>query len=113
MPPAPPPAQQAQAKAQGGEQRAPAAAAAAAKCPPTGWQYVDPKGNIQGPFTLLEMQLWNSMGYFRPDLKMRWDPADQFVEFNRLFPPPLEPFVSYPRRSGPPNGAQPNGVGGR
>merc|ERR1712176_437966 len=100
MPPAPPPAQQAQAKAQGGEQRAPATAAAAAKCPPTGWQYVDPKGNIQGPFTLLEMQLWNSMGYFRPDLKMRWDDTDPFVEFNKLFPPPLVPFESYPKRAG-------------
>lgn len=66
-------------------------------CPATGWQYVDPKGKVQGPFTLLEMQLWNSMGYFRADLPMRFDPADPFVELNKLFPPPLVPFESYPR----------------
>merc|ERR1711879_1020372 len=65
-------------------------------CPQTGWQYVDPKGNIQGPFTLVEMNLWNSIGYFRPDLPMRCDPGDAFVEINKLFPPPSIPFESYP-----------------
>mmetsp|Transcript_400 Transcript_400/g.1242 ORF Transcript_400/g.1242 Transcript_400/m.1242 type:complete len:88 (-) Transcript_400:226-489(-) len=76
-------------------------------CPATGWQYVDPKGNIQGPFTLLEMQLWNSMGYFRPELCMRCDANDPFVEFSKLFPPHLVPFESYPRRPAA------NGMGGR
>jgi len=67
-------------------------------CPQAGWQYVDPKGNVQGPFTLLEMQLWNSMGYFRPDLPMRCDQNDSFLELQKMFPPGTEPFVSYPRR---------------
>mmetsp|Transcript_120599 Transcript_120599/g.234885 ORF Transcript_120599/g.234885 Transcript_120599/m.234885 type:complete len:99 (-) Transcript_120599:90-386(-) len=67
-------------------------------CPTTGWQYVDPKKNVHGPFTLIEMHLWNSLGYFRPDLLMRCDPTDPFIEFNKLFPPPLIPFESYPRR---------------
>mmetsp|Transcript_115390 Transcript_115390/g.372848 ORF Transcript_115390/g.372848 Transcript_115390/m.372848 type:complete len:771 (+) Transcript_115390:155-2467(+) len=67
-------------------------------CPSTGWQYVDPKQNIQGPFTLLEMQQWNSMGYFRPDLPMRCDPSDKFVPFAELFPHPMIPFQSYPNR---------------
>jgi len=93
---------QAQAQDQGGDKR---------NCPPTGWQYVDPKGNVQGPFTLLEMQLWNSMGYFRPDLPMRCDPTDPFVEFNKLFPPPLVPFESCPRRVASNGGAV--GMGGR
>lgn len=66
--------------------------------PQSGWQYVDPKQNIQGPFTLLEMQQWNAMGYFRPELPMRCDPADAFVPFAELFPHPLIPFQSYPRR---------------
>ncbi|CAE7484692.1 eif-2A, partial [Symbiodinium sp. KB8] len=40
-------------------------------CPATGWQYIDPKNQIQGPFSLLEMQQWYHMNYFRPELKMR------------------------------------------
>jgi len=48
---------------------------------------------------LLEMQLWHSMGYFRDDLLMRCHPEDPFVEFIKLFPPPLVPFESYPRRA--------------
>mmetsp|Transcript_937 Transcript_937/g.1630 ORF Transcript_937/g.1630 Transcript_937/m.1630 type:complete len:733 (+) Transcript_937:368-2566(+) len=67
-------------------------------CPNTGWQYVDPRQNIQGPFTLLEMQQWHSMGYFRPDLPMRCDPGDRFLPFKDLFPHPLVPFKAYPRR---------------
>merc|ERR1719498_2038706 len=67
--------------------------------PESGWQYVDPKGNIQGPFTLQEMQLWNSMGYFRADLKMRWDDGE-FVEYNKIFPAG-QAFQVPPRR---PNG---------
>lgn len=67
-------------------------------CPTTGWQYVDPKQKIQGPFTLLEMQQWNSMGYFRPDLPMRCDTSDAFVPFAELYPHPLIPFQSYPNR---------------
>lgn len=73
---------------------------------------MDPRGNIQGPFTLIEMQLWHSMGYFRPDLPMRCDAGDPFIEFNKLFPPPLVPFESYPRRAVPSNGAAVS-MGGR
>lgn len=97
------PAQQPQTQVQGENQWV---------CPATGWQYVDPKGNIQGPFTLLEMQLWNTMGYFRPDLLMRCDPGDHFVEFGQLFPPPSIPFESYPRRITSSNGGAVN-LGGR
>jgi len=69
-------------------------------CPTTGWQYVDPRKNIQGPFALVEMQHWNSMGYFRPDLPMRCDPSDPFVPFAELYPHPMIPFQSYPNRPG-------------
>lgn len=68
------------------------------QCPTNGWQYVDPKGQIQGPFTLLEMQQWYYMNYFRPELPMRCCPTDSFVEFSSLFPHPSVPFQSYPKR---------------
>jgi len=70
------------------------------RCPQEGWQYVDPKGRVQGPFTLVEMQSWHGMGYFRGNLPMRCHPDDEFVPFSQLFPPPLSPFESYPRRPG-------------
>jgi len=66
--------------------------------PSSGWQYLDPKQNIQGPFALLEMQQWHAMGYFRPNLPMRCDAADRFVPFAELFPHPMIPFQSYPKR---------------
>jgi len=67
-------------------------------CPSTGWQYVDPKNNVRGPFTLLEMQQWNGMGYFKSDLPMRCDVGDRFTPFAELFPHPMIPFQSYPKR---------------
>merc|ERR1712137_476711 len=70
-------------------------------CPAKGWQYIDPKKNIQGPFSLVEMQQWHKQGYFRPDLRMRCDTSDEFMEFAMLFPHPLIPFQSYPKRPQP------------
>lgn len=67
-------------------------------CPTNNWQYVDPKQNIQGPFTLTEMQTWHQLGYFKPELQMRCDPSDQFIPFKDLFPHPMIPFQSYPKR---------------
>jgi len=67
-------------------------------CPNNGWQYVDPKQNIQGPFTLLEMQSWHKMGYFKPNLPMRCCTEDRFIPFQELFPHPMIPFQSYPKR---------------
>eukprot|EP00434_Breviolum_minutum_P009374 symbB.v1.2.008257.t1/scaffold517.1/size193155/4 len=66
--------------------------------PSTGWQYIDPKNQIQGPFSLLEMQQWYHMNYFRPELKMRCSDQDEFVPFKELFPAPSIPFQSYPKR---------------
>eukprot|EP00397_Hematodinium_sp_SG-2012_P011410 GEMP01011548.1.p1 GENE.GEMP01011548.1~~GEMP01011548.1.p1 ORF type:complete len:749 (+),score=168.62 GEMP01011548.1:120-2366(+) len=67
-------------------------------CPEAGWQYVDPRGNVQGPFKLAEMQQWNKLGYFRRDLMMRCIGSDEFVKLEQLFPHPLIPFSSYPNR---------------
>lgn len=63
-----------------------------ARCPETGWQYVDPSGKIQGPFGLDKMRLWHRHGFFYPDLPMRCDLEDNFVPFAELFPEGAEPF---------------------
>mmetsp|Transcript_12201 Transcript_12201/g.27910 ORF Transcript_12201/g.27910 Transcript_12201/m.27910 type:complete len:1007 (+) Transcript_12201:188-3208(+) len=70
--------------------------------PTTGWQYVDPKGNTQGPFKLNEMKHWFKLGYFRPDLKMRCSDEDDFAPFKQLYPrPQTQPFEVYPMRPPP------------
>ncbi|KZT67669.1 hypothetical protein DAEQUDRAFT_385710 [Daedalea quercina L-15889] len=35
------------------------------------WSYLDPQGNIQGPFRADIMQRWHNEGYFNPDLLMK------------------------------------------
>lgn len=67
-------------------------------CPESGWQYLDPKGNIQGPFSLEKMQKWCSMNVFKPTLKVRCHPEDRFVPLGELFPHPMIPFHSCPKR---------------
>eukprot|EP00438_Fugacium_kawagutii_P032072 Skav203849 [mRNA] locus=scaffold3841:32594:35387:- [translate_table: standard] len=63
---------QARAHAMAGQQKGNSMSNQGQKQPPsTGWQYIDPKNQIQGPFSLLEMQQWYHMNYFRPELKMR------------------------------------------
>jgi len=69
-----------------------------AACPSHGWQYLDQMGNVQGPFSLDEMRHWNKKGYFRADLLMRCHPEDSFSALAALFPAPLVPFQSHPRR---------------
>ncbi|PFH34481.1 GYF domain-containing protein [Besnoitia besnoiti] len=61
------------------------------------WQYVDPKGNIQGPFHREEMAMWNAMGYFDPALPVRCCGADRFIPLNKLYPPPQQPFSTTPK----------------
>jgi len=67
-------------------------------CPRDGWQYVDPKHNVQGPFTLDQMKLWHEHLFFHDNIPMRCDKSDPFVPLKELFPPPLRPFESYPKR---------------
>mmetsp|Transcript_14942 Transcript_14942/g.26177 ORF Transcript_14942/g.26177 Transcript_14942/m.26177 type:complete len:314 (-) Transcript_14942:192-1133(-) len=63
-----------------------------APCPENGWQYVDPAGNIQGPFPLEKMRIWHQHNFFYADLPMRSDPVDAFLPFSQLFPAGEEPF---------------------
>ncbi|CAD7937159.1 unnamed protein product [Amoebophrya sp. A120] len=65
-------------------------------CPTNGWQYVDPKGNVQGPFELEEMLQWHQLGYFKPELKMRFTDDMEFLPFSVLWKHPAEPFESFP-----------------
>eukprot|EP00927_Polykrikos_kofoidii_P021459 TRINITY_DN20285_c0_g5_i1.p1 TRINITY_DN20285_c0_g5~~TRINITY_DN20285_c0_g5_i1.p1 ORF type:complete len:728 (+),score=152.14 TRINITY_DN20285_c0_g5_i1:114-2297(+) len=67
-------------------------------CPTTGWEYTDPKGNKQGPFTLEQMQSWHKRGLFKPTLLMRCNPEDRFVPLGELFPHPMVPFLRAPKR---------------
>lgn len=57
-----------------------------AVCPEQGWEYIDPAGKIQGPFSLLKMRMWHEHGYFFPQLPMRCSAEDTFAPFAQLFP---------------------------
>jgi hypothetical protein len=67
-------------------------------CPSDGWEYVDPKQKVHGPFPLSLMKRWYFECYFTADLLMRCDPNDSFVKFEELFPASLSAFESYPNR---------------
>lgn len=34
------------------------------------WHYLDPQGEIQGPFSLTSLKQWSDFHYFRPDFKV-------------------------------------------
>lgn len=69
-----------------------------APCPTTGWEYMDPKGNKQGPFTLEQMQSWFNMGKLKSSLPLRCNPEDRFVPLGELWPHPMVPFLRAPLR---------------
>ena len=35
------------------------------------WLYLDPQGNLQGPFSRVDMQEWHGSGYFAASLMLR------------------------------------------
>lgn len=67
------------------------------------WEYVDPKGRIQGPFRQAEMLHWHNKGYFPKDLPIRCTKDDEFVPFEQMFPlrETATPFKTLPNRSPP------------
>jgi len=75
--------------------------------PENGWQYVDKKNRVQGPFTSNKMAQWYKMGYFRSNLLVRCDPDDSqtsgaassWVQLRELFPPGSIPFVKFGNQS--------------
>ena len=40
--------------------------------PPSKWEYVDPKGNIQGPFPASDLVKWANGGFFSSDQQVCW-----------------------------------------
>ncbi|KEG00283.1 conserved Plasmodium protein, unknown function [Plasmodium vinckei vinckei] len=57
------------------------------------WQYKDPSGNIQGPFSSELMFFWWYSNYFPHDLPVRFSQNMQWFNFNDLFPQGTMPFV--------------------
>ncbi|EUD66313.1 hypothetical protein C922_03229 [Plasmodium inui San Antonio 1] len=66
------------------------------------WQYKDPAGNVQGPFSSELMFYWWSLKYFPQNLPLRFNENMPWVSFNEMFPPGTFPFV-FPLTSFPKN----------
>lgn len=47
------------------------------------WVYLDPRGNLQGPFTNQQMQAWFANGYFKSDLMLRRADETQFTNLGK------------------------------
>eukprot|EP00913_Durusdinium_trenchii_P011460 g10760.t2 len=62
------------------------------------WYYKDPSAKVQGPFTTSQMQNWHQVGYFRPDLPIRFRDG-QFYRLDQLYPD--APFRSLPMAADP------------
>ena len=52
--------------------------------PVSTWSYLDPQGQVQGPFQSDEMLEWYSAGYFPPDLMLRRSCDKRFVSLKDL-----------------------------
>lgn len=64
------------------------------------WEYCDPKGQIQGQFSSIQMQTWYEGNFFPGDLLMRYNRDLPWVKFRDLFPLKLAdvfpPFSGFP-----------------
>jgi hypothetical protein len=87
---------------------APAAAPVAVPAPPplvpraesTEWQYTDPQGQIQGPFSQDNMRQWHEAGYFNADLPIRLRHWQRFHPFQTVFPDFKGAFLNIPQEPG-------------
>lgn len=52
---------------------------------------------MQGPFYIKEMLAWSACGYFDPGLPVRCCSSDKFVPLNKMYPPPVTPFLMPPK----------------
>lgn len=50
------------------------------------WEYRDPTGQIQGPFSTLQMAAWWEGNFFPSDLLMRYHSSLPWVPFHQLYP---------------------------
>eukprot|EP00931_Biecheleriopsis_adriatica_P083584 TRINITY_DN5718_c0_g4_i1.p1 TRINITY_DN5718_c0_g4~~TRINITY_DN5718_c0_g4_i1.p1 ORF type:complete len:889 (+),score=197.54 TRINITY_DN5718_c0_g4_i1:82-2748(+) len=60
------------------------------------WSYKDPQGNVQGPFSTLQMRHWDTAGYFQQDLLVRFKESGTFYQLCTLYPQPTVPFAALP-----------------
>ena len=54
------------------------------------WYYRDPQGKIQGPFSSIEMDIWNNDLYFPNDLPIAWLQTKQFISLEQFKANPLQ-----------------------
>jgi len=45
------------------------------------WYYIDGEGKPQGPFTSIEMDEWNTEGYFYPSLMIAYEHIETMQDF--------------------------------
>ncbi|KAI0651428.1 hypothetical protein C8Q79DRAFT_899047 [Trametes meyenii] len=98
-----------------GQQDNPPATATNQSEPPPGlvdlsnveWSYLDPQGNVQGPFKADVMQRWHTGGYFTPDLLMKrthldndWTSMGELMRRAGAQPVFLTPLVHAPTPPG-------------
>ena len=71
------------------------------------WQYLDPQGQVQGPFAHANMRQWHEAGYFVSELPIRLQQWSKFHPFHTVYPnlevaflavPPHEPGSHLPSR---------------
>eukprot|EP00746_Dinoflagellata_sp_MGD_P013477 gnl/MRDRNA2_/MRDRNA2_129141_c0_seq1.p3 gnl/MRDRNA2_/MRDRNA2_129141_c0~~gnl/MRDRNA2_/MRDRNA2_129141_c0_seq1.p3 ORF type:complete len:110 (-),score=19.92 gnl/MRDRNA2_/MRDRNA2_129141_c0_seq1:41-370(-) len=61
------------------------------------WKYIDAAGNIQGPYSTLQMLEWWEKGYLRSNLMLNCDGMDGVCPLRALYPIPATAFVSTPQ----------------
>mmetsp|Transcript_71028 Transcript_71028/g.169479 ORF Transcript_71028/g.169479 Transcript_71028/m.169479 type:complete len:615 (-) Transcript_71028:55-1899(-) len=64
------------------------------------WQYLDTKGNVQGPFSSQQMALWYEHRMLPKTLQLRRTTETDYRTIAEYFPPPLEAFKSQPAKPG-------------
>lgn len=60
------------------------------------WQYMDTKGNLQGPFSSQQMALWNQHNMLPKTLRLRRTIDTAFSTVDEYFPAPSTAFKSQP-----------------
>lgn len=54
------------------------------------WYYEDPQHKIQGPFSSVDMDVWNLDQYFPPNLQISWKQSKEFLSISSFRDNPLK-----------------------
>uniref|UniRef100_A0A251S3I3 Putative zinc finger, CCCH-type n=1 Tax=Helianthus annuus TaxID=4232 RepID=A0A251S3I3_HELAN len=60
----------------------------------TVWHYRDPNGKVQGPFSLVLLQRWNTSGYFPPDMRIWATHEDKSLLLTDVLKPHLHNYAN-------------------